>query len=296
MDQSKEVEQKSKKGTWLDHPVVAALVVPIGIVLIGGLIVVGIARLLNTERTYEDLINEIDARQFGNKWVSAYELSKLLASSQIPESEKQNLVRRLSAVYQSGADEKTRNFLIVALASLNHPDAVETLQLALKDPDPKVVFNALAGLGNLPKEYSDLITWSEVFTFLEHEDPGLQQVAALTIGQHFVPEGEVLLVKLLASPSRAVKYSASMALINYKNKEILPIIPEILNLDYPETIDEAALGFNQVEVEGLKLSVIDGLMRNKWRSFNESLYFVSKNDPKARVSTKAKEALNLLKN
>ena len=59
------------------------IAIPVAIVLVGVLIVFGVTKMLSTERTHRDLIREMHSKTFGNRWVAAYELSKLFAAKAI---------------------------------------------------------------------------------------------------------------------------------------------------------------------------------------------------------------------
>ena len=49
----------------------------------------------------------------------SYELSKVIASSQVPRQEIPELIKRLEHIYKSSkADPRTRDFIVVALGSI----------------------------------------------------------------------------------------------------------------------------------------------------------------------------------
>ena len=65
--------------------------------------------MLTTDRSYQDLLTEMESKSFGNKWVAAYELSKVIASSQVPKEEIPELIKRLGYIYKSSSvDPRTR--------------------------------------------------------------------------------------------------------------------------------------------------------------------------------------------
>jgi Sec-independent protein translocase protein TatA len=82
--------------------------VPIAIVLVGALIIFGITKMLSTERSYKDLVQEMQSKTFGNRWIAAYELSKQIISEQIPEEEKPWLVENLADIYKNTPDPRTK--------------------------------------------------------------------------------------------------------------------------------------------------------------------------------------------
>jgi len=43
----------------LDNPFLGSLVVPVAIVLVGALIIFGVTKMISTDHSYKDLVNEI---------------------------------------------------------------------------------------------------------------------------------------------------------------------------------------------------------------------------------------------
>lgn len=273
-----------------ENTMFSGLTVPLAIVLVAILIIWGVTKMVSTGRDHRDLINEIETKTFGNKWVNAYELSKLLATAQIPENEIPWVVERLSDIYKKGTDAKSRNFLIVALGALKDPLTIDVLQIALDDPDPKIKFSALTSLGN--QEIGSDINWSKVEKFLQDSDQGLQHAAILALSHHKVASAQLPIVEFLESSKPTLRFAAALGLINFKNERAISTLDGILRLPYPE---KNSTGFNQIELETLKLNIISAIKMNQWQKLNSTLQFVSENDPKKKVAVNAREALILLK-
>ena len=124
-------EEGSKKKL-LDNPVASGLVVPIAIVLVGALIVFGVTKLLSTERSYKDLVREMHTKTFGNRWVAAFELSKLISNSRIPKEEIPWLLENLTEIYDESQDPRTRQFTVVAAGALGSPNAAMLFSRGVK--------------------------------------------------------------------------------------------------------------------------------------------------------------------
>jgi HEAT repeat protein len=288
-----ELPQTSKK--ILDNPIVGSLTVPIAIVLIGSLIIFGISKMLTSEKSYKDLVNELHSKTFGNKWVAAYELSKQLNSSQIPVAEYPWLIENLSEAYKESIDPRTRGFIIAALGSLKNASALPIILVALKDSNAEVKFHALVALSNMPKGIA--IEWSSITEFISSDDDLLKQAAILTLATHHVKEAQVLIRSVLQSATPLLKYSAANALINFEDEAALPTLKEILMLSYPaktERILPPALDVQQIE--DLKLSILLTLQKNKWNRLNDTILQLAQNDQNTAIALKAKEVLNTLKN
>lgn len=293
MNQSPQSSQSSKK--ILDNPIVGSLTVPIAIVLVGALIIFGISKMLTSEKSYKDLVNELHSKTFGNKWVAAYELSKQMNSSQIPKEEYPWLIENLSVAYKESIDPRTRGFIVAALGSLKNVATLPTVIIALQDSNSEVKFHALVALSNMPKGIA--LDWTPVTNFLSSDDDLLKQAAILTLATHHVTEAQVLIRSVLQSSTPLLKYSAANALINFQDEAALPTLKEILSLNYPtktERVIPPALDLQQVA--DLKLSILLTLQKNNWNKLNDTILQLAQNDQNAAIALKAKEVLNTLKN
>ena len=278
----------------LENPFVGSLVVPIAIVLFGSLIIFGITKMLSSERSYKDLVEEIQSKTFGNKWVAAYELSKQINSSQIPKGEYPWLVQNLSQAYKQSIDPRTRGFIIAALGALKTDIALPTLQLGLLDSDLDVKFHAIVSIANMPKGIK--FDWSKLISLLSAQEPILKQAAVLALATHSVIEAQSPIKLLLVDTNFIVKYAAATALITYKDESSIPVLKEILLLAYPSAkarVLPPALDAQQIT--DLKMSVLSTLQKNQWSALNEIILEVANNDSNNSVATKAKEVLNWLK-
>lgn len=278
----------------LENPFVGSLVVPIAIVLFGSLIIFGITKMLSSERSYRDLVEEIQSKTFGNKWVAAYELSKQINSSQIPETEYPWLVQNLSIAYKQSIDARTRSFIIAALGALKTEMALPTLQMGLEDVDLDVKFHAIVSIANMPKGIK--FDWKKLIFSLEAPEPILKQASILALATHSVPEAQLPIKALLNDPNLTVRYAAATALVNYKEESAILLLKEILLLNYPDSkarVLPPALDAQQIT--DLKLSVLDTLQKNQWPALNNIILDVSNKDLNDSVATKAKEVLKLLK-
>lgn len=278
----------------LENPFVGSLVVPIAIVLVGALIIFGVTKMLSAERSYKDLVNEIQSKTFGNKWVAAYELSKQINSAQIPAEEYPWLVENLSSAYKDSVDPRTRGFIIAALGALRTELALPTLQLALKDIDTDVKFHAVVSIANMPKGIQ--FDWAPTIEMLKSPEAILRQASTLALATHQVPEAQEAIRPLLRDDNLTVKYAAATALIAYKDENAVPLLEEILKIKYPaeaERVQPPALDGKQIT--DLKLSVLVTLEKHNWKVLNNTILEVAQNDSNISVATKAKEVLNLLK-
>jgi HEAT repeat protein len=276
----------------LESSPLSGITVPIAIVLVGGMIIFGVTKMLSTGKNHRDLIEEMNSKTFGNRWVAAYELSKFLASQKIPVEDMPWVIQNLSSVYKTTVDSRTRNFVVLALGSLNNPLSLPTLNAALDDQDSQVSFNAVVSLGNMSK--GSEINWEKIEGLLAQEkDPGLRQVSLFAIAAHNRPNTEEKALSLLNSSEKTLRYAAAIILTQFKNIEALPVLEEIIGLRY----DVSQAGeLNGAQVEALKVNLLENVEKSSWKDLSKLVQKVEQLDTNIRVSTKAKQVLKVLKN
>ncbi len=284
---------EAKKKKLLENPIANGIVVPIAIVLVGAVVVFGVTKLLSSERSYKDLVREMHTKTFGNRWVAAFELSKLISSSQIPQEDIPWLVENLEEIYNEAQDPRTRQFSVVAAGALHTNDSISLLEKAVSDTDDKVRFHAIVALGNMPQGVA-FTKWDKVLLLLEQkEDIGMTQSAALALATHRIPQAEPVLVGLLSSENVVLRYTVASALVNYKNEQALPVLSGLLKLE-PGKAQNGSL--NEDQVVALKLSLLNSIKNNEWNVLKEEIMQVSKSDKSLKVMESAKELLKTLKN
>lgn len=275
----------------LESSPLSGIAVPIAIVLVGALIIFGVTKMLSTGKDHRDLVDELNSKTFGNRWVAAYELSKFLAAQKIPAEDMPWVIENLSKVYFESVDARTRNFVVMALGSLNNPLSLPVLNKALGDQDPQVKFNAVVSLGNMDLD-SDIAWDGVVALFEQNQDPGLKQAALLTLATHKNENALPFARSLVQSSERTLRYAAGIVLTYAKQNEAIPVLEEILNLRY----DVVAPGeLNGAQVESLKVNALEAIEKSEWLQLLDLVKKTEENDSNVRVSTKAKQILNVLK-
>jgi HEAT repeat protein len=276
----------------LESSPMSGIAVPIAIILVGALIIFGVTKMLSSGKNHRDLVEEMNSKTFGNRWVAAYELSKFLASSKIPKEDIPWVIENLSKVYYESVDPRTRNFVVLALGSLNNPLSLPVLNRAMEDADPQTKFNAVVALGNMSP--GTQIEWPKVEALLQQDaDPGLKQVALLTMASHQYPKSEEHALSLLSSNEKTLRYAAATVLIYYKRNEVLPTLNEIFSLSYTSKDPQDLTG---AQAEGLKMNVLENIEKSKWNEVIGLVEKIEASDSNVRVSTKAKQVLKVLKN
>ncbi len=276
----------------LESSPLSGITVPIAIVLVGAFIIFGVTKMLSSGKDHRDLIEEMNSKTFGNRWVAAYELSKFLASSKIPKEDMPWVIENLSKVYYESVDGRTRNFVVLALGSLKNPLTLNVLNKALDDLDPQVKFNAVVSIGNLGKNES--ILWDKIEALaLQDQDFGLKQVSLYALASHDRPKTSEIARSLISSSEKTARFAAANVLIHYQMNDALPVIEEIVALKYD---DKSPDGLNGAQVEGLKTNLLENIEKSKWVDLAGMVEKLESSDPNIRVQTKAKQVLKVLKN
>ncbi|RZF23257.1 HEAT repeat domain-containing protein [Halobacteriovorax vibrionivorans] len=273
------------------NPVMGSLMVPIAIVLVGALIIFGVTKMLSNDHSYKDLVHEMKSKTFGNKWIAALELSKVISAGAIEEEDIPWVVENLKDVYRTSVDPRTRDFVVVAIGALGNEGGLPVLESALKDKNhPEINFHAMVALSKMPKGI--LFNWDLVKSFLGRDDAALTQVTILTLATHEVKDTENLFVDQLKSElGFTVRYAAATALIAYKNDEAKKTINEILMLN------DESLGkrLTVQEIRGLKYNVLTALKKYGWNEMSPSVEKMINIEKDIKVVSLAKEVLNSLK-
>lgn len=276
-----------------ENPIIASIAVPVSIVLLGSGIIWFLSKALNPENSYKSLVSELKSKTFGNRWVAAFELSKVLARKQVPVEDHDWLIENLSQVFKNTADVRTQNFIVLAISSLKSAKSAMFLSEAVGNPDKNISFNAVVAISHLPP--NSFSNWSALVARLEGDDPGLQQAVMLCLAHHKAPGADKNIEKFLKDPNASLRFAAATSLIPFKNDKAIDVLKEILLLS-EEQNKGTNMGFNQPQVSVLKLRVMDALIKNKWNVMNSFVAEKVLGGPNVKVNTKAQELLNTLKN
>lgn len=284
-------EQSGTPKKILESSPLSGITVPIAIVLVGALIIFGVTKMLSSGKNHRDLIDELNSKTFGNRWVAAYELSKFMTAQKIPKEDMPWVIENLSQVYRESVDARTRNFVVLALGSLNNPLSLPVLNTALEDQDPQVKFNAVASLGNMTQ--GSEIDWPKVEALLNQEpDTGLRQVALLTMAAQKRPNTQEKALSFLNSSEKTLRFAAAIVLTNFHDKNAIPVLEEIFGQRY----DIAKAGeLNGAQIEGIKMNALENIEKSKWNELGKMVETVEAQDTNVRVTTKAKQVLKVLK-
>lgn len=190
-------------------PIVGPFLIGVSILLCSALVVWGVKKFISgTNKTHRELIYDLENKSFGNKWVSALELTKVLSQNktELDTVEIDWILEHLTKLYQQSGgvsgDDRLRHFIISATTLLHSPLSSarinNLLVLALFDQSSQVQLSAVNGL-SLSKAPISVLMWEkveELFLKLaenQQKDDLLQQSLMLLYAQQEVlPSPQVL--------------------------------------------------------------------------------------------------------
>ncbi len=242
----------------------------VGIFLMFGLIT-------SEGKTAGDYLQEIRRGRGSERWLAAFELSRLLAARE-PGGEDGPLTAEIVTLLEEerDGDPTVRIYLIAALESLHHPDATTPLIDALSDADPNVRLHAAKALGAYEGISAAVAPLAEL---LHDEDPALRKVAIHALGRTRDRAAVAPLLVRLDDSVQDVRWNAALALAVIGDASGRGVIGEML--------DRRRLDAIEGITEGQKISaLINGtqaayLLRDP--QLLEAVARLSTDDPSLRV-------------
>jgi len=242
----------------------------VGIFLMFGLIT-------SEGKTAEDYLQEVRKGRGSERWLAAFELSRLLAARKQTEADGPLVAEIVTLLNEEkDGDAAVRIYLISALESLHHPDAAAPLIGSLGDPDPNVRLHAAKALGAF-EGVSEAV--GPLAGLLDDEDPALRKVAIHALGRTHDRAAVAALLPRLDDPVQDVRWNAALALAVIGDASGRGVIGEMLDRRRLDAIEGIS--------EGQKISaLINGtqaayLLRDS--QLLEAVAKLSTDDPSLRV-------------
>jgi HEAT repeat protein len=251
----------------------------------------GLWRMLTAERSYRDLVVELQSKTFGNKWIAAFELSKVLANKKIPAEEIPWLLSNLTSVYRETSDVRTREFVIVALSSLQSLEASDLFFEAIASDQGNVRLHAIMAFASLPKLENSQLPWEKLRPLLANDDSTLVQLTLLVIAHHACLELKPDVTNLLVHPSVRVRHAAVVALAALKDESVFEQLKEILLMSSADSKD-----FEPAYVAQLKMNALKAIGQSNIKGFRLLIEDALKQEADLLVVNEMRILLNNLKN
>ena len=186
--------------------VVPAIIV--GVCVLCLLVAGGLYVLLKERQDPASYIDQVATGSGNRRWQAAYELSKIIASTQ--GAVDGATAHRLVEVYRRAGDDdpKVRRYLVLALGRIRRPESVEALHSALADTDSETRIYAIWGLG----AQADRASAGAIAKALHDEDAGVRKMAAYSLGFLQDPSTVPDLREALLDAASDVRWNAAVAL------------------------------------------------------------------------------------
>jgi hypothetical protein len=266
----------------------------------------GLTRLISKSGDYKSLVEELDSKTFGNKWVAAYELSRYVNSSHIPVEDIPWLAEQLARIYQSQQqDPRTRNFIIVTLSAIGSEQSLSLFSKALNDTDPQIQFSTLVALGKFADKFgkSPAFPWESIRNLMhQSNDKGVKQVAMIAVAQSRIIEEASYFENLLSNSelSGMERLHVALALAYYNNPKGISLIEDFWRLETrAELIKKWGLDANQFQQ--LQLNFLSAINKLREQNLVIHQYFIDllirleNLESDNLVKTKVQELLIMLK-
>jgi len=270
------------ENSWLN-----SLSIPILIVFLGAAIIFGVTKILSTDRGYKDLVRELNSKSFGNKWVSAYELSKVINSSSIKKEDIPWIVDNLKDVYMGSTDPRTKQFIIVALGALKSPRSMVVYNDVLKyrEINADVLIQTLISISKLEKLEENIVTNLE--KYFNRSEPLVKQTLYFITSKFKISKFINHLELALEEKNVFIRYSAATSLIIFKNKKSLNILKEVLVMRR----DKKRLNIDEKQRKLLIYNVLIGLRNANWNVLEKELKDLSEVELDLELKNEARKNL-----
>lgn len=258
------------------------------------LIAVGMAVLLcsvvfltSEKETPDTLVASIKSGAKGKRWQKAFELSNELNLR--PDAATPALLKEVLHIFDpaQGYDDKTREYMALALARFRDPAAVNALENALSEEGREVRLYSLWSLGQMKSVSSA----PRIAPLLDEDDPEVRKTAAYVLGAVGEPQSVPALRSKLTDGVPDVRWNAALALARLGDAAGGPILKAMLDRHALET----ELKLEEGQIEAAMINASKGLVLIRDAGSATILETIARGDRNLKVRQAALEALNALK-
>jgi HEAT repeat protein/PBS lyase HEAT-like repeat-containing protein len=263
-------------------PFSAALLVPLLLLLLVGLVIYLFGWISLDRRGAFDLVQETRASSGERRALTAFELSRL-ESYDLPPDQRVRFLQEVGNLLQgeAGGDPRVRRALAIVLGRMADRESVPVLIKAAEDSDPETQIYALWALGAIadPRALDTLVAR------LHDEDPAVRKTSAFALGELQDPRAVDPLRVALQDTTPDVRWNAAISLGRLGDEAALPALLPLLSPHLAGTV------LSPAQQEELRINVIRALKGISTKEVQEALRGVSNSDPSARVRSEARLAL-----
>jgi HEAT repeat protein len=207
--------------------------IPLAVVAVTVLVYLGFRSLVTDERSAQEYLAEIQTGGSSRRWPAAYELSRLMADSEVAQD--RTLGPALVKAFEASKhdDPRVRRYLALTIGRLKPPlppDAIPALTGALRDADSETVISAMWALGSLG-DPSVVPRLEEMYT---SADAGVRKMTVYALGALPGDSQQRVLAAALNDPVADVQWNAAVALARHGNHDGVPVLEQMLDREYVE--------------------------------------------------------------
>jgi hypothetical protein len=269
--------------------------IPLAVVAVTVLVYLGFRSLVTDERSAQEYLAEIQTGGTSRRWPAAYELSRLMADSDIAKDRTLGpaLVKAFEASRED--DPRVRRYLALTLGRLTPPlppDAVPALTAALADADSETVISAMWALGSI----GDPSVIPRLEEMYGSADAGVRKMTVYALGALPGDSQQRVLATALNDPVPDVQWNAAVALARHRSHEGVPVLQRMLDREYvARTVKRTVSPDADIDPVGeVMIEALRAIAALRETSLRHEVANLSRAEPSLRVRQVAMDTLKAL--
>ena len=206
-------------------------IVPFLIAVVCSLLFIAVRMLTSEQKTAFDYLEDIRIGGATKRWVSAFELSKILASpGSVPDEERfiAEMISAFEGAREKHDDSRVQEYLALAMGRTGDPEYLDPLVAALDDADANLLLSAIYALGMLQDERAV----SNLQPYLEHSSARIRSITVVALASVGNPAVIPLLKGTLSDAEPNVRWGAAIGLAQLGDASGKETLLELLDPNY----------------------------------------------------------------
>lgn len=240
-------------------------------------------------RTADSYLAEVRGGQGNRRWQAAYELSRLLESSQTsaPAGTAATARAALREAVEKGDDPRVTRYLALALGRIGDRSAVQELTKVLTDTDAETRIYSAISLGRI----GDRGATAALGAALSDEDAGVRKSAAYALGVLADPASSGPLRDALHDREIDVTWNAAVALARMGDPSGVDVLRSMADREF---VERASQSEDPSTRSTVLVTAVKALVMLKDHQSEATLQKLAERDPDLSVRQAAIEALRTL--
>lgn len=278
-DLKPEEETTQEEKSFLGIIVHSFFIIPFLIAVFCVLLFAAVNLLTSEKRTVYDYLEDVKTGGLTKRWQGAFELSKIIANSQITNDPKFSTELINAFEHAQHDDDRVRQYLALAMGRTGNLIYVQPLINALKNEKDLNITSVIYALGMLQdKKAADVI-----YPYLGHVDARIRSIAVVALGNIGNSESIPYLREALKNSEANVQWGAAISLAQMNDNSGRNIILSLLNRNYLSDFSEV----DPQEQTNLMLSAISAASFLKDTDLDMAIKELAQNDKNMKVRAAA---------